>query len=265
MHRGKAEFAATRSGVFYEQLTKIFVMKKKVTAFGDSILKGVVLNSDASPFSKVPYVVTENKFSDECSRRLGVAVENYGKFGSTIVQGEAVIDRRLSTIAPGEYVILEYGGNDCDYNWSEIGKSPSDVHCPRTALAVFVERYSAVIDKIKAIGARPVLLSLPPLEPQRYFNYFSRLFCNVLKNNVMEWLKGVVYFIDRWHESYNLEVFKLAILKRVPVIDITSAFLGRRDYGDFMCADGIHPNERGHALIADSIVEHCNRKGVVFS
>lgn len=239
-------------------------MDKKVIAFGDSIMKGVVLNTAATDDCKVSYVVTDNKFSNECSRRLGVVIDNHGKFGSTILQGESLIERKLSSISAGEYVVLEYGGNDCDFDWEKIAASPSTKHCPRTPLSLFIERYSAVIDKIKSVGARPVILSLPPLEPQRYFDHFSRCFCNVLKKGVMQWLNGVVYFIDKWHEFYNLEVFKMAIRKRVPIIDITTAFLERRDYGDYMCADGIHPNEKGHALIADVIVNHCRLRGISF-
>ena len=39
----------------------------------------------------------------------------------------------------------------------------------------------------------------------------------------------------------------------VPVIDVTSAFLYHKTFSDYMCADGIHPNEKGHRLIADTV------------
>ena len=35
----------------------------------------------------------------------------------------------------------------------------------------------------------------------------------------------------------------------VPLIDVRDAFLSERRYGELLCADGIHPNAGGHALI----------------
>ena len=40
-----------------------------------------------------------------------------------------------------------------------------------------------------------------------------------------------------------------------PIIDITTAFdTYRGDLRALFCADGIHPNEKGHKLIASTII-----------
>jgi lysophospholipase L1-like esterase len=52
---------------------------------------------------------------------------------------------------------------------------------------------------------------------------------------------------------YSLEVNKLAMALSVPLIDIRSHFLKRKDYSDLICADGIHPNQEGHRLITNAI------------
>lgn len=57
---------------------------------------------------------------------------------------------------------------------------------------------------------------------------------------------------------YNMAVWGLGAEKRIPVIDITSPFLKRKDYRDYLCSDGIHPNEDGHMLIADAICDYVN-------
>ena len=36
---------------------------------------------------------------------------------------------------------------------------------------------------------------------------------------------------------------------------IRTAFLQRRDYRDYLCIDGIHPNDKGHILIADILLD----------
>ena len=52
---------------------------------------------------------------------------------------------------------------------------------------------------------------------------------------------------------YSAAVVLLAKAYRVPVIDIRAAFLCTQDYRNYLCKDGIHPNEEGHALIAQAI------------
>ena len=72
--------------------------------------------------------------------------------------------------------------------------------------------------------------------------------------NVLDWLGGSVTPISNWHEMYNLELYRLASSCSVPVIDITSCFLSKRNYSDYLCEDGMHPNEEGHRLISDVIL-----------
>jgi len=60
-----------------------------------------------------------------------------------------------------------------------------------------------------------------------------------------------------------MEVMRLGVLTRTPVIDITSVFLERRNYFDYLCEDGIHPNEAGHKLIEEAIVSYLRREKMI--
>ena len=73
-------------------------------------------------------------------------------------------------------------------------------------------------------------------------------------------MEGNKQFLTNWHERYNIEVFKLAINKDIPIIDITSKFLEIKNYSNLLCDDGIHPNEKGHKIIAEAIKEHIEKK-----
>ena len=42
----------------------------------------------------------------------------------------------------------------------------------------------------------------------------------------------------------------------VPIIDITTPFLDNQDYTQFICADGIHPSQAGHDLIASRVIAY---------
>ncbi|HCS87369.1 MAG TPA: G-D-S-L family lipolytic protein, partial [Bacteroidales bacterium] len=58
------------------------------------------------------------------------------------------------------------------------------------------------------------------------------------------------------HDMYNLEVFHIAREQSVLVVDITTPFLLNQDYTRYLCADGIHPNEEGHSLIAHRVIDY---------
>jgi hypothetical protein len=122
-------------------------------------------------------------------------------------------------------------------------------------LGDFRRQYSAMIDGICKIGAKPVLLSLPLIDSERYFKHITK---GLNPENILKWLGGDVDFIGHWHDMYNMAVWKLGAAKGVPVIDITSPFLVRKDYRDYLCSDGIHPNEEGHRIIADAICDFVN-------
>ena len=69
-------------------------------------------------------------------------------------------------------------------------------------------------------------------------------------------------FLTNWHERYNIEVFKLAINKDIPIIDITSKFLEIKNYSNLLYDDRIRPNEKGHKIIAEAIKEHIEKRKI---
>lgn len=223
-----------------------------ISAFGDSVLKGVI-------FENNKYKVSKNSFVCLCEKLLGIKVENKAKFGSTITTGEKSIEKNIEVIknSNSKYAIMEFGGNDCDYTWKEISDNPLLQHTPKNSINEFVQTYTNLINNIKEIGKMPVLLSLPPIDSNKYFNKITQ---GLNSENILKWMNGNKHFLTNWHERYNIEVFKLAIKNHVPIIDITSKFLEMKRYEELLCDDGIHPNEKGHKLIAEVINEHVHNK-----
>lgn len=233
---------------------------KMVCGFGDSVMKGVVVDSGNSNIDTVKYKISNMGFASRCCRNLGIKVENFARFGSTVEQGIKYVNRHADKIKESDYVIFEYGGNDCNYNWSDIANNPNGVHSPAVPLPNFVEYYSGLIDKVRSLGARPVLLSLPILDPEKFFRHLSK---GLNSENILHWLNGSIMNLDRWHERYNMEIFRLGVTQRVPVIDITSVFLEKKNHADYLCEDGIHPNDEGHALIETAILEYLRKQKIV--
>lgn len=221
----------------------------RIAALGDSITKGVVLNDQNR------YSAAEESFLDILSSELDLRVDNYGKFGCTVSHGNNVLERHAADIADSDYTFIEYGGNDCDFDWIKIAQDPHGEHKARTPLEEFTEELSSLVAKIKDLGSVPVLITLPPILSDTYFSFFSRSMSDEQKNNIKEWLGGDIGIIARWHESYNRALFQVANQTHTQILDITTPFdTFRGDLTSLYCADGIHPNSRGHKLIAHTII-----------
>ena len=223
--------------------------KTKVVALGDSVTRGVIL-TEANRYS-----LAEHSYLDIVSRSLGLQVSNYGRFGATIDMGDEMIRRHSDEIAGSGYTLIEYGGNDCDFDWMTIADSPMEAYAPKTKIEDFKERYVSLISKIRDLGSRPIIISLPPILSAPYFSFISRSMTDEQKGNVIAWLGGSTDIISRWHESYNRALFMIAQETQTPIIDITSPFdTFRGDITSLYCPDGIHPNDEGHRMIATTII-----------
>ena len=225
----------------------------KITALGDSLTKGVVFNE------KNKYAILDRGFINIIGDRLGWDIKNYGKFGCTIDFGQQVVERHSEEISASDYTFLEFGGNDCDFNWGKIADSPSVEHQPKTVLDTFKEKFVGLIEKVRALGSTPIIISLPPIDSEYYFSFLCRFMNGEQRENVFNWLGGDVNVISRWHEMYNRALFEISRLVQAPIIDITTPFdKFQGAMRTLYCQDGIHPNAEGHRLIADSIAVKCD-------
>lgn len=217
---------------------------KRILIFGDSILKGVYYSGEEG----------RHRLYRERSavlRRGGLDVKNCSVMGATVTTGEELLRRKLEDALSESgdrrdtAVILEYGGNDCDYRWQEIAENPAGAFLPNTPEEAFAERYRACIDTVRAAGAEPVLCNLVPLDPDRYMEWISR---DRSRDNILRWL-GDVGRLFRWQAFYSSIAEKIAAAADCPLIPVREAFLGAGRYQDLISPDGIHPTVEGHKVI----------------
>lgn len=219
---------------------------KNVVVLGDSISRGIVLKNER-------YTILDEGFVDQCAKALHLDVHNFSKMGCTITKGEQILEQHKDDVAKAHLTILEYGGNDSDFFWRDIAAKPDAPHAPKTDIHQFHTLYIQLINRVRDLGSKPVLFSLPLMDGQRFYDFTTRNMSAEERSHVFQWLGGQIERIRNYHDMYNLEVFHIAREQGVPIVDITSPFLWNTDYTQYLCADGIHPSADGHRLIASAV------------
>ena len=111
-----------------------------------------------------------------------------------------------------------------------------------------------MIYRARAQGATPVLVTPPPLDAGRYFNWVSR---KLNADNILDYL-GDVQYIYRWQEHYASAIRRIASETGCALCDIRDQFLALRRIDRLLCVDGIHPNQQGYSIISNYATKRLN-------
>ncbi|MBP1587610.1 MAG: SGNH/GDSL hydrolase family protein [Clostridia bacterium] len=219
---------------------------KKLIIFGDSILKGVIYSREGKMYKLYNGSLTEKL------RAKGVELLSYCKMGLTVTKAFPFVSEILEGTDDlrGTDVLLEYGGNDSMFNWKMVSEAPDGVHCPVTSPDDFAATYDRLIKKLQARGANVILANLIPIDPEKYMNYISE---GLSRENILRWL-GDISMLYRFHESYNRKIYDLAAENKAGIVDLREDFLLAHDFSELLCMDGIHPTDKGHAMIENTLV-----------
>ena len=185
--------------------------RTEITLLGDSILKGIQVDPKTRG-----YQVRNDIGIPELEAEFDLHVRNDAHFGATCVKGAKLLDRLLASGRPCQAVVMDFGGNDCDFRWRDIAADPAGAHLP--------------------------LLS------QWFFDWWCR---DLDQAAVRAWL-GDVSNIYAHQERYSRAVESLAREERVPLVDVRGAFLAHGHLETLLCEDGTHPNSAGQALIGQA-------------
>lgn len=207
----------------------------KLWIFGDSILKGVTMDASGR------YVLCQSRNFDTLVE-AGVEVCNRSKMGATVDKGAQIVEKSEGVDG---LVLLEYGGNDCDYDWESIAQNPQGEHAPKLSLSSYKEIYRKLIRSLKQAGRQVMLCALPPIDAVKYFAHITK---DRAAENILKWL-GDVSMLSRWQEIYSAAVRELALEEGCPLVDLRTPFLESHRFEELLSADGIHPTQAGHDLI----------------
>lgn len=219
----------------------------KFMVSGDSISKGVIFDENKSK-----YIILKDNYISLLQAKLNGIIRNTAKFGNTIIKGVNKLRNDVLNDHP-DIVLIEYGGNDCDFNWNEVANNPDVEHKPKTDFETFENKLKETLDFLKSNKIIPVLMTLPPLNADRYLKWISNN-DPLAETNILKYI-GSVTKIYWWQEKYSSAILKIAEETHTKWIDVRGAFLQYPDFTKFLCLDGIHPNESGHKIIANKIID----------
>ncbi len=222
---------------------------RSVNIWGDSILKGIVYYEQEGkyrPYRQCAVQMLTEHFPE-------IAFKNYSRFGNTITKAEEMLGKALSGRTAADCTLIEFGGNDCDFNWKAVSAAYKSDHAPNTDIEVFRQTLGRMICSLREAGSMPVIMNLPPIDAQRYFAWFCRDEATE-EDHVLEWLreKQIIY---RTQERYSHAADLAAREWDVPLLDVRMPFLGIRNYADYLCIDGIHLNEKGQGILGNIMIK----------
>ncbi|MBN1324927.1 MAG: SGNH/GDSL hydrolase family protein [Alphaproteobacteria bacterium] len=220
-------------------------MKKiieKISILGDSISKGVILDEISKK-----YKILKESAADLFSRENHVEIKNHAKFGCTSEKALDIIQNILKSETPSGIIMLELGGNDCDFNWDNVAANPDADHQPNVTLEKFKQNIAKIIQMVKDTGRDLAFMTLPPIDSEKYFNWITRG-DKTRVENIQRFL-GERNYIYRHQELYAGALEEIATKNNIYKIPVRSGFLSIPRCCDYICDDGIHLNERGQDVM----------------
>lgn len=229
-------------------------MTEKINVFiyGDSLMKAT------SPDDSMRLRFNIKTYLDKLSALFSINVVNRAHFGATVFKGISFLHKDLDTGLPADSsVLLEFGGNDCDYIWEDVSARPNDAHEPKVPLPQFLETLATMVTLVRDAGSKPILMTNPPISAEKYLAFITRN--GLSAENILRWL-GDVQEIYRFHEFYSNAIAGLARKLDVDLVDVRQHFLDRHDFNSLVSIDGIHPTLKGYDIICDAFSKHLSIK-----
>lgn len=145
-----------------------------------------------------------------------------------------VLDHRDYSI-----VIILFGNNDCRLD---------DSQNPLVKLEDFKKNLIYIIVNIKRDGKIPILCNLQPIDSDSFFTAYGK-----------DKYVNFPYSPSSWHGKYSSVCDSIAAEQNIPLVDIRKSL---KQYSkSILSKDGLHPNDRGHMIIKDILVENLNKIG----
>lgn len=137
------------------------------------------------------------------------------------------------------HVIILFGNNDC---WL------IDSGQPKINIEQFEENMRSIVDQVNSNKQIPILCTLQPIDFKR--------FSSIKSPELLTFRKDVSLNPEELQKQYSKSVFDLANDLGIYCLDLRTKLEASAE--DVIAPDGIHPNDKGHRIIASSVISFLN-------
>ncbi|CAH0347227.1 GDSL-type esterase/lipase family protein [Bacillus sp. CECT 9360] len=221
----------------------------KIICFGDSLTRGISFVKGRLRILKDNYPNTLAKLAEPFS---SVEILNKGVFNDNSDLLVDRIDKDIISEQP-DIVLISVGGNDCNFKWDEVAEHPTGTHEPIVPLERYLQNVTSMVKEFQEKHITPFLITLPPLDPARYYSFIADKF----GPSIGHWVSSVGG-IEHWHGMYNRKLKKLAKELNVALIDVRTYIKSSGDLEELISDDGIHLTSEGYRCMSQAIFKDLN-------
>ena len=221
----------------------------KLVVFGDSILKGVI----TIPGSNKLFDVTENDSLTLAQKKLGFELDNRAIYGNITSKGLVKLQKFFEKGGEADFCIIEFGSNDCDYDWNifkpDAELPPASEIKQKVPLAEYLDNLNQMVALCRASKVTPVMMGLIPYVCD---NWFKTIIKGQDEAAILNFLGGTPETLGKNQLVYKNAQAEFVMKNNVQFLDPWELFAG---HPELMCFDGIHPNEKGYAVLAEAWIK----------
>jgi len=212
----------------------------RIVALGDS-------TTEAGWEGNARSVYAERLAANLEARGLDVEVINAGISNTTCRQAIERLDSDVRRFDP-DYVIIQFGIND---SWIDAAEGRTQ---PRLTVDEFSDCLTTLVETLRGDAAKPILMTPNPMR-------WSKMYGDELRDPALGFDFDDPRGIDRLLDVYAQRVRDVAREQNVPFVDVHERFEaydrvpGQSIHELLIEGDEMHPNDAGHALIAQWLSE----------
>lgn len=213
----------------------------RLICLGDSVTRGVSYVRGRMRIVKTNYPAL---LQADLAGIPGLDVMNRGVFNDNSDGLLSRIERDVFA-ENADAVLVEIGGNDCNFRWDEVAQRPLASHDAVVPLERYIANLTRIVEMCRRAQITPVLLTILPLDPVRYYRHVSQQY----GQSIAHWI-GRCGGIEHWHGMYNRALKQLTQYLNVMSIDVRTGFKRSGDLADLLSEDGVHPTESGYKTLS---------------
>lgn len=216
----------------------------KIICFGDSLTRGVTYVKGRMRILKDNY---PNQLARLAESFTEAEVVNKGVFNDNSELMIKRMDKDVLSENP-DIVLISVGGNDCNFFWDQVAANPEGSHQSIVPLDRYLDNVRTLALSLQAEKVTPFLLTLPPLDPARYYKTIAEKF----GSGIGHWV-SLVGGIEHWHGLYNRKLKQLAEEMNIGLIDVRSYLKKADDLSRLISDDGIHLTAAGYKQMSEAV------------